>query len=675
MKYFGIITGCLLSVFMTTCNTLAAEEDTLKIYVSPDGNDKNPGTQISPLKTLEKARDILRVKRKELKEQPVVVYIGEGYYNLNSPVIFTSEDSGSENAPVLYTSGNGKKPVFTGSTALKKWKVLKDKAKLNLLDPAVRNKIYVTDLKRSGITDYGDPTEPGSRPELYCNSSLQTLARWPDDAFTKAGVSRGKTELPPTYTGERGTLEGAFEYTDKRLNRWALENDIRTVGYWYWDWSEEYHKVERIDTLSRTVFIQEPFHRYGYKDSLRYYGLNLFCEMDKPGEWYLDRLTGLLYWYPPENIKPAEAEVRLTMFTAPYMIELRNCSYITIKGLALQESRGSAVLISDGNNCKISDCRIERFGRDGIHIQEGSDHGISGCLLRWFGYGGIKITGGNRKDLTPAGHFVEHSIVEHFSLFKRTYEPAIHLTGCGIRINNNRLRFSSSSAMRLEGNDFLIEYNQVSHVVNESDDQGGIDIFYNPSYQGIVIRYNHWSDITGGTRHGAAGVRLDDMISGVHIYGNIFERCGALHFGGVQIHGGKDNVVENNLFYKCFAAVSFSPWGEERWLKQLDSPVIKTKIYDEVNINSSLYLEKYPLLKDLRADPDKNFVINNLIVDCKNTFLRNNNSPVFKNNYSVDSENRNIEVFCSPETMKNYGLQPIPFKEIGPKGPLCTLVP
>lgn len=361
------MTFYLLILFLISFKTLATETDTFRIYVAPDGNDKNPGTQISPLKSIEKARDIIRVKRKELKEQPVVVYIGEGYYNIKSPVIFTSEDSGTEEAPVLYTSGTGKKPVFTGSIGLKKWKVLKDKRKLNLLDPSVSGKIYVTDLKSSGITDYGDPTEPGSRPELYCNSSLQKLARWPDEGFTKAGVSRGKTELHATYTGERGTMEGIFEYKDIRINRWEGENDIRTGGYWYWDWSEEYHKVERIDTLTQTVFIQGPYHRYGYKDSLRYYGLNLFCEMDKPGEWYLDRQTGLLYWYPPEKIKPAEAEVRLTMFSAPYMIELRNCSNITIKGLALQESRGSAVLINDGNNCKISDCRIERFGRDGIH--------------------------------------------------------------------------------------------------------------------------------------------------------------------------------------------------------------------------------------------------------------------------------------------------------------------
>ena len=108
----------------------------------------------------------------------------------------------------------------------------------------------------------------------------------------------------------------------------------------------------------------------------------------------------------------------------------------------------------------------------------------------------------------------------------------------------------------------MIELNAIRHVVQESDDQGGLDMFGNPLYRGVVIRWNRWSDITGGTHCGAAGVRLDDMISGVTVHGNIFERCGAVQFGGVQIHGGQENVVDNNLFVDCFAGVSFSRWGE-----------------------------------------------------------------------------------------------------------------
>ena len=344
----------------------------------------------------------------------------------------------------------------------------------------MHGKVYVTDLTAAGISDFGDPTKAGERPDLYCNKQLQTLARWPDRGFTKAGKTLGKTVLPPTYINVHGTKEGIFEYTDKRQNRWAKESDIRVSGYWYWDWAEEYQKVERIDTTSGTILIREPYHGYGYKDSLRYFGLNLFCEIDQPGEWYLNRSEGMLYWYPPEGIEPARAEVIMTVFSEPYMVEIRNCSYMTLKGLTFLESRGSAMLISNGEDCLIEDCRIERFGRDGIHIDEGARNTISGCMLSTFGHGGMKISGGDRKNLIAGNHHVENTVVEHFSLFKRTYEPAIHLSGCGHRINNNRFQYSSSSAMRLEGNDFLIEYNHIADVVNESDDQGGIDIFYNP---------------------------------------------------------------------------------------------------------------------------------------------------------------------------------------------------
>ena len=111
------------------------------------------------------------------------------------------------------------------------------------------------------------------------------------------------------------------------------------------------------------------------------------------------------------------------------------------------------------------------------------------------------------------------------------------------------------------------------------------------------------------------------MISGVQVFGNIFERCGARDFGGVQIHGGKDNVVENNLFYDCSAAVSFTPWGEKRWLENLDSPGIRKKLYEDVDIHSELYQNKYPDLKTIDKNVDVNIIKNNLLVDCKNRFL------------------------------------------------------
>ncbi|MDD4190947.1 MAG: right-handed parallel beta-helix repeat-containing protein [Mangrovibacterium sp.] len=655
------VIGATLLLLIVSCTS------PIEFYVSPGGDDQNPGTEAEPFQTLERAKQAVKEQLSERPSRQLVVNVKGGTYLLSNPVFFTAEDSGTVRFPVIYRAVEGEEPVFTGSRELKNWKMMNTPDKSGLLSPDASGKIYVTDLKAAGVEDFGDPTEIGRRPELFCNGQLQQLARWPDEGFVRAGRSLGATELPLTYTREPGTREGVFEYLNSRQNRWAKEKDVRLGGYWYWDWSDEFQTVEKVDTLVRTISLRNPYHHYGYKDSLRYFGLNLFCELDRPGEWYLDRSDGLLYWYPPKDVDPEKAAVTLSVFGAPYMVEMQNCSNVSLQGLTFREGRGSAVLVREGTNCVLAGCRFERFGRDGIHIEGGSGHGISGCLLNTFGCSGIHIKGGDRKTLTPAGHFVEHTVVENFSLFKRTYEPAVHADGCGIRISNNRFRYSSSSAMRLEGNDMLIEYNEVSHVVNESDDQGGADIFYNPSYRGILFRYNRWSDILGGTRHGAAGVRLDDMISGVTIFGNVFERCGSLNFGGVQIHGGKDNLVENNIFSECFAAVSFSPWGEKRWLEQLDSPVIRKKIYEDVDILSEPYLTKYPELKNIRENPDVNTIKDNLVIDCKNLFARDNGRQILENNTVAKKDGKTIEEFCTPEVLKGYGLQRIPVEDIGPK--------
>ncbi len=647
---------------------LSGRPDTLRIYVAPDGNDGHAGTPARPLGSFEGARKAVRRLLKEAPGSPVSVYFRGGIYLQEKPVLLEKEDSGGQNAPVVYREIDGETPVFTGSKPLTGWRKLKDKAMLSRLHKSVHGKVWVTDLRRHGISDFGDPTDLGARPELFCNGELQTLARWPDSGFLNTGAVKGSTPLPQNYANTAGTKEGVVEYTDSYQDRWAGEKDVRLGGYWFWDWSEQFHKVGRWDASARTFHIQPPYHGYGYKAGARYFGLNLFCEIDRPGEWYLDRETGLLYWYPPEGVSPSRAEVRFTVFQAPYMVEISNCSHVRLEGLTFREGRGSAILVKEGEDCVISDCRVQRFGRDGIHIYGGRNHGISGSLLEHFGCGGIRVQGGDRRNLVPSGHFIENTIVERFSIFKRTYEPAVHLDGCGHRVSNSRFRYSSSSAFRLEGNDFLIEYNQVSHVVEESDDQGGIDIFYNPSYRGIVIRHNHWSDIQGGTKHGAAGVRLDDMISGVHIYGNIFEKTGAKEFGGVQIHGGKDNIIENNLFYKCLAAVSFSTWGEKRWLDGLDSPAIRKKLYEDVDIRSALYREKYPLLEKLREKADVNKVVRNVIIDCETAFLRDKGIQVMEDNKIIDSQGKPLSSFLTTDFFGSLGIKPIPVEMIGPRG-------
>ena len=664
----------LFILILIVINNSCTASNDVRLYVSPDGNDADVGTVKKPLQTLEGARQAVRKVRMSHPGEKVTVYFKGGEYPLEQPVKFTAEDSGSKRAPVVYQAMEGEIPVFTGGKKLTKWTKPKDAPELERLASTVRDQVYVTDLATAGITNFGDPTDIGQRPELFCNGHIQTLARWPANGFVQAGSVKGDTTFQKHgllgYDAVRRNV--SFGYSDAYQDRWAQEEDIRLCGYWYWDWQDGYQKVTQWDATTRTVRLGEPYHQYGYRDGFRYFGLNLFCEIDQPGKWYLSRSTGRLSWYPPDGIDPEKAEVSLTCFSEPYMLEMNDCSYITFEGLTFREGRGSAVKIEGGTHNLLSGCRIERFGQDGIHINGGTNHGAAGCYLSDFGHGGFRITGGDRKTLTPCGHFVEHTVVKNFSNFQRCYAPAVFLNGCGIRIANNRFCNSPSSALEIYGNELQIEYNEISKVVTESDDQGALDISYDPSYRGVVIRYNRWSDICGDTTYseaaisGTAAVRFDDLTCGMLVYGNLFERCGSLLFGGVQIHGGKDNRIENNVFYECSFAVSFTPWGEERWLQVLDGEMVQKAIYGEVDINSEVYRKKYPELRSLRLNADVNSVTDNLMISCKQIF-RDQTVIQTRNNTELEADGKPIEAFCTKSVLAKYGLQPIPVEKIGPK--------
>lgn len=654
MRKIQILFCVLLFVIFASC-----ESRNVELYLSPEGQDTNKGTFESPLRTLQAAKDRLDVLTSK-NTLSATLYLRGGVYPMDSAIVFANY-----NALTIKAYGD-EEPILDGGKKISNWRLLSDSVMLARLDKKLQGKIYVADVKDAGVIDFGDPTKVGCRPDLYCDDSLQILARWPNEGFAISGRAKGKTPVKENYLKRPGFKEGIFEYTDPYIDRWLQEKDPRLSGYWFWDWSDGYQMIDEIDTSTRTITLKEPYHHFGYRDNLRFYGLNIFCEMDVPQEWYLDRETGLLYWFPPEGIDLAGSNVVLSTLNSPYMIELRDCTNVSIEGLTLLQGRGSGILIEGGEDNKIESCRIQRFGRDGVNVIGGFNNTVSGCYISDLGYSGIKISGGDRKTLTPSGHVVDNNIVERFSQFKKTYEPAVLMDGCGIRVAHNRFSNSTSSAIRLEGNDHLLEYNQIDHVVNESDDQGGLDSYYNPSYRGNIIRYNHWSDIRGGTYHGSAGVRLDDMISGMQIYGNLFERCGILKFGAVQINGGKDNVVQNNIFFDCPAIVSFIIWPKEKWMEHLHSDAIQKKLYEDVNINDSVYLKKYPELKNLEVDTDINTIKDNLVIDCGSLFIKINDRQIVESNTQLKSGGKGIGDFCSAEILKSYGLQPIAFDSIGP---------
>lgn len=648
-------------------------------HVSVDGSDGNSGTREEPFATLVRARDAVRALRQGEGLPPggVTVWLDPGRYAVRETIAFTEADSGSAAAPVTYRA-TAKGVVLTGGARLKDFTVTADDGVLARLPEAGRGKVLEVDLGAAGIDEIlpltlggfasgrGFTTHPVM--ELFVDGEPMTMARWPNEDFVEMGPALGELDRKH-WNGRKGSTEGRFTFASERLSRWAEEPEAWLYGYWFWDWADSYVKVASIDAETAEISLAEPWHRYGYREGQRFYAVNLQCELDTPGEWYLDRARGKVYLYPNKDL--ADAVVEISVTGAP-LISMKDVSHVRVQGLTLELGAADGMHIAGGEEVRLEGCTVRRMAGNGVEVRGGRNHVVGSCDIYSMGRGAIAMSGGDRKALSRGGHLVENCHIYELSRIDHTYTPGVWLDGVGNVIRNNEFHDIASSAMRVEGNDHLVELNEVHHVVLESQDQGGVDMFGNPTYRGNIYRHNYWHHIGnilpgGDTSHVMrGGIRLDDAICGVLIEGNVFHQCAASpsHFGGVQIHGGKENVITRSLFVDCGAAVSFSPWGEKRWKEfvkeALDAPAI----------DRALYLERYPALAELEENHDANTVRNNAVLRCNELFLRAPKSVTSENNLESSDESMLPEtpdgrLNWRVEDAKALGVAHIPFDRIG----------
>ena len=636
----------LLALFLLTGAAGARNGGPAVWYVSPAGEDDGAGTREQPFACAQRAL--------EAAAPGDTIRFAGGTYTWYAPLTLQGVRG------LVLEACEGEKPVFRGSVPIRNWQRVRYRGVLSKVPKEVRKRLYYTDLSKQGIGDFGDPVKDRQRPVLYCDGVEQTLARYPNEGFVYGGRALGATPIPPVENGNSGTVEGLFEYTDPRIDRWAGEKDPWAGGYWFYDWTDSYKPIVRVDADRRVMEVRGG---RSFRHGLRFFGLNLLCEIDAPGEWSLDRDGGLLYWYVPEGVDPARCETTLSRLRTKFMLVLQDCEQVTVRGLSFRESCGGAVRVEGGRDVTLQDCRMEDLGTAAVVVDGGVRHRIDGCLLRHLAASGITMRGGDRARFRRADHVCSNTLVEDYERFHRTYNGAFTAEGFGITIRHCVLRDGPSSALSLAGNDLVAEYNLIERVATESDDQGGFDLYLNPSMRGLVLRYNHWRDIRGGTRYGVAGIRLDDLISGVEIRGNLFERCGAIEFGGVQIHGGCDNVIEENVFYDCPYAVSFTPYGDSLWHATWDR--IRERISREMDMTSEAFLIRYPEARDFGSRIDVNIVRNNLLVDCDSLYFHATVPQIDGGNVSVASEGRGAERFCTPDVLRPLGIREIPVGEIG----------
>ncbi len=593
LKRVGVIVLTVLFTCSTACG--ASRE----IFVCPDGDDMDPGTMAQPLQTLEAARDALR---QTAGDRPVTVWLRGGVYERQMPFRLTDEDSGTEAAPVVYRAWPGEEVRVVGGRQVEGWTPVTDGATLSRLTPTARGHVVCIDLRSEGLTHYG--VVKGGGLELFFDDKPMTLSRWPNAAY----VFIAELVFPGTLNvrGKIGSLTGAFVYEGTRPTCWLDEKDVWVYGYWFHDWADEYQEVESIDVARCIVTIVPPYHEYGYRVGQWFYWLNILAELDTPGEWYLDRDTGILYFWPPS----VDNQKRAVVSTLDTLVVLKNVSHVTFRDMIFEVTRGTAVVMEDCHDTKAAGCVVRNCGGMAVRIDGGYRNGVIGCDISQVGDGAIEVRGGDRLSLTPGNHAIKNNHIQHYGRWNRTFTPGIAVHGVGQRIAHNLIHDAPYTAIMFWGNDHLIESNEIRNVCLGTNDGGAIYAGCDWTMRGTKICGNYLHDITGFQGGGSVGVYLDDMFSGTEIRGNLFERVTRAAFLG----GGRDNRVENNIFLFCEPSLHVDARGLG-WASAAVDGCLTDRL-NAVPYTSEVWRNRYPelvgILEDDPAAPKGNRIRRNI---------------------------------------------------------------
>jgi hypothetical protein len=649
-----------------TIGIMAATSDEPKgvvLYVAPDGDDAGSGRSDEPFATLERARDELRRLRAEGKlKGGATVYVRGGFYHRDRPFELADQDSGTPDAPIVYRAYPGEEVRLIGGKQVKGWKPVTDPEVLDRLDESVRGRVVQADLRALGITDFGQPS--GGGLELFFQDEPMTLARYPNEGFMH--IADVVVHNGHQIHGIKGSKVGRFHYEGDRPRRWVDEKDAWLHGYWFWDWSDQRHRIESIDTENRIISVVPPYHGYGYRKGQWFYAYNILAELDMPGEWYLDRESGILYFWPPAEIEQG----RPTVSTLSTLVKMEGVSHVTLRGFTLEVARGHAVTMSGGEGNRIVGCTLRNVWGWAVQISGGREHAVIGCEIYNIGNGGIALRGGDRKRLIPAGHIAENNHIHHYGRWKRMYTPAISLDGVGNRATHNLIHDAPHQALAFSGNDHLIEFNEIHHVCLESNDAGAIYSGRDWTWRGTVIRYNFFHHINGFQERGCMGVYLDDMLCGTIIYGNVFYRVTRAAFIG----GGRDNIVENNIFVDCNPAVHVDARAMG-WASGSVNTTMTERLL-AMPYKQSPWSEQYPklvnILEDEPAAPKGNLIARNvcwggqwLSIERKaEPYVRFEDNLIGQDPLFVDAEGMDFRLRPESPAYK-LGFKPIPFEKIG----------
>ena len=591
------------------------------------------------------ARDLIRSARRDGRlgrDADVTVTFAPGSYRFDGVVRLDGRDSGTCDHPVVWAAEKPGTVKIHGGSRLEAadFKPVVDAHVLSRLAPNARSKVRVCNVSSclpQHLAPWPNDFRTPPAPWLYIDGRPAVCARWPNAGSENGGWARFTNavdkgyDVPDRYSGSSGGKHpGAFEwnYAEKGAG-WNFGVGVWAYGYWTHDWSENSIRLKGFEeSPSNRVLRLSGIHPYGCGNGTwgakerRFFVYNLLEELDAPGEWYLDREAGLLYVLPTENWE--KAEIVLATSESPFF-GLDGVSNVVFRGLSFGYSHTPepSFDIADGRRISVEDCDFSCLAGSALSVS-GECCRVTGCRAWNLGGSGVSVMGGDRGKLVRAGNVVERCDIHDYAMFRRTYEPAVRIAGCGQTVRDCRMHCAPHNALLYWGNEHLFESNEVYRVLLDTGDAGAFYTGRDASSLGNVIRGNHFHDLGGSPELSeyAMAIYFDDCDWGDSVIDNIFERAGQAVFIG----GGNLHPVVGNLFIECPVGIHCDArgvvWRKDRNAFSPDESGLSwyERKFRAADADREIWDKRYPSVAGLLADrpdlPRMNPMTNNAFVAC-----------------------------------------------------------
>lgn len=672
-----------------------------EIYISPKGSDsKGDGSKTAPYASLAQACERAKQLKQTSVSSEIIALEGDYFFKSDKDTIKLNDSLSGSSATPLKIRGEGK-VNFIGGVRIP-WNDLKlvtDRAVLNKLPKEVSGKLFSIDLKKYGISDCGKMgtrgfgvRNPYPGMEVFFSDMELVLARYPNSGAMNwkktidAGYKTSSEEKDKNGEKRGGTIE----YSDSRHDRWANCEDVWLSGIFHYGWAYNCVKVKKINPEKKQLVIETalPYgvREHNFLELNAYFAYNLLEEIDSAGEYYIDR-KNCVFYVMLDKRPSAGAYFDFSVINDSF-VNAENAKYIEISNINFENTRGNALRFTNCSFVNVNNCNFKNLGWNAVSFDRTpisardnqnppllSHHNtIENCSAVNTGQGGFSMNVGECINLQNGNGRIYNCYVSDNSRIGRSYCAGIQINGVGITVSHCRITNQTHMGIAHGGNDHIVEYNYFDKCATEFDDMGAFYTGRNQANCGNIIRYNFFAQITPKKDEAMmCGVYIDDGSGRFLIEKNIFCRVGNPgknnHFGTVFFHGGDGNIVKDNIFVDCLSCVSCSVWSNENWNKRIKDNLYKIK--GLVDIESEIYLKKYPKLKDvMNAERVReNFVQGNLF--CNSNLTQRGKFTLENNKYITPNNGNPLPKvgYWTPEEFKKYFGENKLAKEIMSKNP------